>query len=43
MGETKAVEEVQVTSPEGRVLTDKEAQEFLRKLQRGVMYLPQNR
>lgn len=36
-------DEVVVTNPEGEVLSDEEAQEFLKSLQAGVFYLPQNR
>lgn len=35
--------EVTITDPEGNVLDDPEALELLKKLQRGVFYLPQNR
>ena len=32
-----------VTAPDGRELPSQEADEFIRELQRGVFYLPQNR
>ncbi len=43
MPEELSTDEVEITNPEGKVLPDKEAQEFLKNLQAGVFYLPQNR
>jgi len=34
-------EEVQITKPDGTVMEDEEASQFLKKLQAGIMYLPQ--
>ena len=39
----ESIDEVEVTDPEGKTLPDEEAQEFLKSLQAGVFYLPQNR
>jgi len=41
--EPKVEEQVEVIKPNGEAMSDKEAQDFLKKLQAGVLHLPQRR
>ncbi len=43
MPENSNADEVVITDPDGQVLPDDEAQEFLKRIQAGVFYIPQDR